>query len=103
MSKKKILLQPEFNYYHEKLTEYGLRIIEELESNKLKLLYNSSLRALEFATNINLEILEFFDDGNGNVTLSLPSYASITDDGNGNVTISGVTFTDDGFGHVYIN
>ena len=103
MDERKILLQPEFNYYHEKLTEYGLQLIEELEANKLKILYNSNLRALEFTTNTNLEILEFFDDGNGNVTLSLPSYISITDDGNGNVAISGATFADDGFGHVYIS
>ena len=101
---KKILLQPEFEYYHSLLTAYGEDIIEKLKEKLMTISYDEDLRILEFgARDATVESITFSDDGKGNVTMTLRSSSTMTDDGSSNVTVTEVTFRDDGNGNVYIS
>lgn len=101
---RKILLEPEFVYYHNLLTAHCHNLIEYYKSNILSINYYDDTRILEFGSSSQTseETLSFSDNGQGAVLLTLPSTASITDDGQGNVTITGVTFTDNEIGSVII-
>lgn len=103
MDEIKILLKPEFEYYHSLLTSYGEDLVDKIKQKLPTFQYNETSRILEFGSRTHFDsAIVFTDDGQGNVSFYVPSSISITDDGNGNVTIHGVTFADDDNGNVFI-
>lgn len=104
MDKIRILLQPEFEYYHSLLTAYGEDLVEKFKQTLLAAKYHESSRILEFGVKSNFdEVLMLTNDGFGNVKAILPSTMIFTDDGQGGIIIEGAQFLDDGKGNVYIS
>lgn len=104
MDEIKILLKPEFEYYHSLLTAYGEDLVEKFKQTLLTAKYDDTSRVLEFGSKSYFTTtIVFTDDGQGNVALTLPSTMTMTDDGSGNVTIVGARFVDDGNGNVFIS
>lgn len=104
MNEIKILLQPEFEYYHSLLTAHGEDLVEKLKQTLFTAKYDDTSRILEFGAKSYFNTtITFEDDGKGKVTLLLPSTMTMESDGSGNVTIVGARFVDDGKGNVYIS
>ena len=97
-------VQPEFEYYHSLLLTHGEGLIEEFKNTLLTAKYDDASRVLEFGSKTYFNTtIKFVSDGQGNVTLTLPSTMSMTDDGFGNVTIVGARFVDDGNGNIIMS
>lgn len=100
----KILLQPEFEYYHFLLMSHCMEQLFNHKQSLMSIAYDEENRVLEFGALSSVsESITFTDDGNGNVTMSLLSSSILTDDNEGNATLTGATFTDNGIGNVYIS
>ena len=104
MNERKILLAPEFEYYHSLLSAYGEELIENKKQALLTAKYNEISRVIEFGRKKYFDTtIIFTDDGQGNVNVIFPSTMAMTIDENGNATITGTTFTLDDSGNLTIS
>lgn len=103
INENKLLTDLGLSVYDELLKAHGLDLVETVkESKSMSITYNEGTRILSFSFGSKkTEEIVITDDGEGNVTFTLPSSSTTTDDGEGNVSTAGVTTTDDGNGNVY--
>lgn len=91
MNEIKILLQPEFEYYHSLLLTHGEGLIEKFKETLFAARYDDDSRILEFGSKSNFnKTLEMFEDGTGGIlikTNGAPYVENINSAGGVTVTI----------------
>lgn len=70
MDEIKILLRPEFEYYHSLLTAYGEDLVDKFKQTLLTAKYDDTSRVLEFGSKSYLNTsIEIIEDGTGGILI----------------------------------
>ena len=90
MNEIKILLQPEFEYYHSLLTAYGEDLVDKFKQTLLTAKYDDTSRVLEFGSKSYFDIsIEIIEDGTGGIIIKTNGAPYVeTNNSAGGVTVT---------------